>query len=325
MRIKELSEQSGISRRNIHFYLQEGLLAPKADAENGYYLFSEEDLSRLLLIRRLRAEGLSIPAIRSLLRTPASAEYHLRMQLARIESEQVRLARSEASLRTALAALPVHPDEARLKRIVLALPDPVPDAEPRYDGALVNHFLFRLFITEEEMSEYGAFLWDKLNRMTARREDNADYAALYDYLACRDHTHIDGLYAERSEHYGRIAALEDEEVERYAERILARLDRFCSSPELIRRWRRDMEECFLPMMRIYLGPIGRIGEELCPLFRAYKLRSSRACEIAYRRLIEEEHEDLLSRLEAALGEDAGYLHRHHASLEAISMLFPPQI
>ena len=49
MNIKEIEERSGLTRANIRYYEQEGLLAP-ARRENKYRDYSEEDLETLLRV-----------------------------------------------------------------------------------------------------------------------------------------------------------------------------------------------------------------------------------------------------------------------------------
>ena len=62
MNIKEIEERSGLSRANIRYYEQEGLLAP-ARRENKYRDYSEEDLETLLRIALLRSLGFSLEEI----------------------------------------------------------------------------------------------------------------------------------------------------------------------------------------------------------------------------------------------------------------------
>ena len=63
MNIKEIEERSGLTRANIRYYEQEGLLAP-ARRENKYRDYSEEDLETLLRIALLRSLGFSLEEIR---------------------------------------------------------------------------------------------------------------------------------------------------------------------------------------------------------------------------------------------------------------------
>ena len=65
MNIKEIEERSGLTRANIRYYEQEGLIAP-ARRENKYRDYSEEDLETLLRIALLRNLGFSLDEIRRL-------------------------------------------------------------------------------------------------------------------------------------------------------------------------------------------------------------------------------------------------------------------
>ena len=66
MRIKELSERSGVSVATIKYYLREGLLEPGEATAANQADYDERHLDRLLLIRALREGGnLSIAALRN--------------------------------------------------------------------------------------------------------------------------------------------------------------------------------------------------------------------------------------------------------------------
>ena len=65
MTIKDMEARTGMSRANIRYYEQEGLIAPQRDS-NGYRNYQESDvqaLERILLMRRL---GVSLEDIRAL-------------------------------------------------------------------------------------------------------------------------------------------------------------------------------------------------------------------------------------------------------------------
>lgn len=65
MNIGKIEEESGISRANIRYYEQEGLLCP-ARAENGYRDYSTADLAALQKIKLLRQLGIPVETIRRL-------------------------------------------------------------------------------------------------------------------------------------------------------------------------------------------------------------------------------------------------------------------
>ncbi|MGB9724057.1 MAG: MerR family transcriptional regulator [Chloroflexia bacterium] len=64
MRIGELAERSEVTVRTIRYYIEEGLL-PQPPRRGKYGDFDASYLQRLRLIRRLKEERLSLPAIRS--------------------------------------------------------------------------------------------------------------------------------------------------------------------------------------------------------------------------------------------------------------------
>ncbi len=62
MHIKDIETRTGLSRANIRYYEQEGLVHP-VRARNGYRDYSQEDLDTLLRVRLLRR--LDVPLRRS--------------------------------------------------------------------------------------------------------------------------------------------------------------------------------------------------------------------------------------------------------------------
>lgn len=66
MRIKEVEETIGITRKNIRFYEKECLLSPERNCENGYREYSEDDIKKLKEIKLFRKLGISIEDIRLL-------------------------------------------------------------------------------------------------------------------------------------------------------------------------------------------------------------------------------------------------------------------
>ncbi len=62
--IQELCDQTGLPRRTIHFYSQQGILPPPSGAGLGAH-YDEGHLLRLLLIPALRRQGLRLDEIRT--------------------------------------------------------------------------------------------------------------------------------------------------------------------------------------------------------------------------------------------------------------------
>ena len=80
MRIKEVEELVGISKKNIRFYEKEELLTPGRESENSYRDYTDEDVQRLKQIKLLRKLDMPISQIKSILDSDISlvtaAKFH---------------------------------------------------------------------------------------------------------------------------------------------------------------------------------------------------------------------------------------------------------
>ncbi len=68
LRMRDLTEDAGLTRQAIHFYIEEGLLPPPASKRSNSAVYSQVHLERLRWIKRLQSEHfLSLSAIKSVL------------------------------------------------------------------------------------------------------------------------------------------------------------------------------------------------------------------------------------------------------------------
>lgn len=68
MHIGELAERAGMSLRTIRHYDEVGLLVPSGRTTGGFRVYTEQDLERLLVIRRMKPLGFSLEEMAELLR-----------------------------------------------------------------------------------------------------------------------------------------------------------------------------------------------------------------------------------------------------------------
>lgn len=66
MKINQVEQTVGITKKNIRFYEDQGLLHPSRNLENGYRDYSEEDIAVLLKIKLLRKLSVPIEEIRKM-------------------------------------------------------------------------------------------------------------------------------------------------------------------------------------------------------------------------------------------------------------------
>jgi DNA-binding transcriptional MerR regulator len=67
MQIGEVAERTSLSLRTIRYYEEVGLVPPSARSQGGFRLYTESDVQRLLLVRRMKPLDFSIEEIRELL------------------------------------------------------------------------------------------------------------------------------------------------------------------------------------------------------------------------------------------------------------------
>ena len=102
MKINEVEQQVGVSKKNIRFYEQQGLLHPKRNTENGYREYDEADVLLLKKIKLLRKLSLPIEEIREIQRGDLLLTDALQRQLIVLEREQTNLAETAGLCRLIL-------------------------------------------------------------------------------------------------------------------------------------------------------------------------------------------------------------------------------
>ena len=87
MKIKQVEELVDITRKNIRFYEEQGLLSV-GRAENGYREYGVEDVKRLKQIRLLRRLSVPIEDIKQLLEGKYTREDVLERQEVQLERQK---------------------------------------------------------------------------------------------------------------------------------------------------------------------------------------------------------------------------------------------
>ncbi|MFJ6837061.1 MerR family transcriptional regulator [Streptomyces sp. NPDC091209] len=129
MQIGEVAARTELSLRTIRHYEETGLVTPSARSQGGFRLYTEADVARLMVIRRMKPLGFTLDEMRDLLdatdrldsgeELPADEREALmgrmrayeRAAAQKIEDLRVQLARAEDFAATLLTRLD-HPDPA---------------------------------------------------------------------------------------------------------------------------------------------------------------------------------------------------------------------
>ncbi|OKJ32695.1 MerR family transcriptional regulator [Streptomyces sp. CB02366] len=67
MQIGEVATRTELSLRTIRHYEETGLVTPSARSQGGFRLYTETDVSRLMVIRRMKPLGFTLEQMRDLL------------------------------------------------------------------------------------------------------------------------------------------------------------------------------------------------------------------------------------------------------------------
>lgn len=94
MTVKEMEQESGMTRANIRYYEAEGLLTPIRGA-NKYRDYSEEDLETLKKIKLLRSLHFSLEEIKALQSGSRELSEALDRQIAKLQQEKTQIEQSQ--------------------------------------------------------------------------------------------------------------------------------------------------------------------------------------------------------------------------------------
>lgn len=120
MKINEVEALAGITKKNIRFYEEQGLLSPQRNAENGYRDYGEEEVRRLQRIKLLRKLGVPIEEIRRMFDGTHTVADGMRRHLISLEREQRNLEQSIALCRQ-LQSLEIPASELQAEQILLQI------------------------------------------------------------------------------------------------------------------------------------------------------------------------------------------------------------
>ena len=94
MKINQVEQLVGITKKNIRFYEEQGLLSPGRNADNGYREYSERDIRKLEQIKFLRKLGIPIDEIKLMQSGKATVADTMKRHIVTLNREQQNLNQS---------------------------------------------------------------------------------------------------------------------------------------------------------------------------------------------------------------------------------------
>jgi len=320
MKINEVVKKTGMTKRTIYFYIEEQFITPQINTDNGYYIFSDSDVERLLLLQQLRKADFSIKDIHGLLNHPSSVHIYMQKQIEKLRQEEKNLQQKIHLLRQIAGQLPMQVSYDTLASIVknTSFPEPKfdPVTTPEKDAELVCLYLWGSFLHNIEMTEYRQFLWNKLHQQTAKSHNLAIYQ-LKEFLYSLPADHIDSVFASRNLHINKIVALTEQTIPDFVEEMKIYLDKQSQSLAFINYWKDNYEKQIQITTSLYDSEFNALAAELSPCFSIYCQNIHECCRLLYEWLRSESGRTTYERLVENLDGCMDLESNHHGELAAM--------
>lgn len=121
MTIKEVEEQTGLTRSNIRFYEKEKLIEPSRNDKNGYRDYSEKDVENIKKIAYLRTLEISIEDIRNIISDKVSLAEIVKKQTTTIKTQIEGLNQAKTMCERMLESGNISFDELQVEKYVADL------------------------------------------------------------------------------------------------------------------------------------------------------------------------------------------------------------
>lgn len=148
MTIKEVEEQTGLSRSNVRFYEKEKLITPARNESNGYRDYSDADVENIKKIAYLRTLGISIEDIRNVIEEKAALRDVIQKQNDMLNGQIADLNRAKILCEKMLDAENMEYDDLKVEQYVTELEDYWNDNRPVFKVDSVSFlYIWGSFVT----------------------------------------------------------------------------------------------------------------------------------------------------------------------------------
>lgn len=148
MTIKEVEEQTGLSRSNVRFYEKEKLITPARNESNGYRDYSDGDVENIKKIAYLRTLGISIEDIRNVIEEKAALREVIQKQNDMLNGQIADLNRAKILCEKMLDAENMEYDDLKVEQYVTELEDYWNDNRPVFKVDSVSFlYIWGSFVT----------------------------------------------------------------------------------------------------------------------------------------------------------------------------------
>lgn len=167
MKIQQFCDLTHSTKKTIHYYIDQGLLTPYQNHENGYYEFNEADIKQMEILQTLRFLDLSIQEIKECLKYPTLTNYFLHRHIHDLKIDIQTKVRKLNYIYNYLEQIPPNATPNNLLDCTLSpnINDQyslIDSLFPEIDARMIGIIIFAPFLAGE-VSEYHVYLWDKIS------------------------------------------------------------------------------------------------------------------------------------------------------------------
>ena len=185
MKIKEVSERTGLTKKTIRYYEAEGLLSPEKQWQNGreYRNYSEADIQQLEKIASLRRARFSVEEIRHIHEVPGDIPEVFQSYRRRLQQEQVDLSAILAVINNIPSETLTSEDTliSQMRPATVGLPLPAVDLDPHFRyldemeelAQLVSHRITPQEKKQKDIAAMGAAMYAGFNQQDSTSASNA--------------------------------------------------------------------------------------------------------------------------------------------------------
>ena len=249
MRIQEVVKKTGLQKRTIYYYIAEKMISPGTNAQNGYHNFSEEDVQKLTIIRKLRDAGLPLSDIQAILNQPRTATFYLHKQLNQLHTQLLVMEETMKNLDQFAGQLPVCNSIEQLSSALSSVsfkPD-----EQKYqihfesrNARLIAQYLWQAYL-DVPMTEYRQFLWQKVMQHTIEHI-HTDLKAMAQYLQYLPPEKVDMAGVNQYLRSQKVIALDEHTYPTFVEQLREALLCFCADDTQKKQWKLLYEPVIRP-------------------------------------------------------------------------------
>lgn len=317
MRIQDVVKKTGLQKRTIYYYIDEKLIEPAVDQKNGYRDFSEDDVQKLTIIRKLRDAGLPLSDIRVILAHPRTTSFFLHKQLNHLQSSLTAIEETMKTLDQFAAQFPVCNSLEQLSQH-LSLIEFRPDISSssiefeQRDARLIANFLWQAYM-DGPMTEYRQFLWQKIMQYT-QEHAHTDLKAVVQYLEYLPPENVDAATLTQYMHNQEIITLNEQSYPQYVEQMKQTLIQFSKDSLKKEQWNLLYEPVIRPIT-VFAYNTSKWLLEFHPNYQRFYQNIHACCMMLKEYMDHPEGQEFRKVLEDAFGGDCNFEASSYGELE----------